>query len=333
MSIERYRYRDRTIDFLRGVAIITMLAANLAGAGVLRAPHPFLMRLYGSFAAAVLVFIAGMMVSETARLKKHTLRHYVLRGLLILGMGILVDVTVWNIFPFITFDILYLIGLSIPAAYLVSRLKPALGLGIAAFFFLAAPVLRTVLGYSVNPMETGIVHHWFIDGWFPVFPWFGFAFAGTAFGRMRYDEKKFPSAATPKIALGLLLAGAVLWGFNWNPQVREGYSELFYPPTTGYVLISLALILAGFYYAPRVSGHPLYIHVGVLGECPLLLYLVQLFVIRYLLLPLASASSLIKFLMYYGLMLAAAWALAEGVKALRDQWDDRPGWLSYFLGG
>lgn len=46
--------RDIVIDIIRGLAIFTMIAANMAGK-LFAEPHPFGFRLYGSFAAPVFV--------------------------------------------------------------------------------------------------------------------------------------------------------------------------------------------------------------------------------------------------------------------------------------
>ena len=58
--------RDLSVDVLRGLAIVTMVAANLA-AEMLRQPHPFWLRAYGSFAAPTFVVVAGMMVGFTTK--------------------------------------------------------------------------------------------------------------------------------------------------------------------------------------------------------------------------------------------------------------------------
>ena len=50
--------RDKTIDILRGLAIFTMIAANISPY-VLIEPHPFWFRLYGSFAAPLFILISG----------------------------------------------------------------------------------------------------------------------------------------------------------------------------------------------------------------------------------------------------------------------------------
>src|SRR5260370_22227198 len=56
--------RDVTIDVLRGLAIVTMVAANLA-ASALAKPHPFWFRLYGSFATPPVVRFAGAIHAYT----------------------------------------------------------------------------------------------------------------------------------------------------------------------------------------------------------------------------------------------------------------------------
>ena len=50
--------RLAAIDLLRGLAIVMMVAAN-AAAVILRGPHPFGFRLFGSFAAPIFVTLAG----------------------------------------------------------------------------------------------------------------------------------------------------------------------------------------------------------------------------------------------------------------------------------
>jgi fucose 4-O-acetylase-like acetyltransferase len=55
------RKRDVSVDALRGVAVFTMIASNLA-AEVMSGSHPLLLRLFGSFAAPFFITISGMMV-------------------------------------------------------------------------------------------------------------------------------------------------------------------------------------------------------------------------------------------------------------------------------
>ncbi|MBI4356841.1 MAG: DUF1624 domain-containing protein [Gammaproteobacteria bacterium] len=71
--------RDDHIDILRGIAIFTMVAANWA-ALILAEPHPFWLRAYGSIAAPLFVFIAGMMVALTEKKHHRTFKYFTHRG-------------------------------------------------------------------------------------------------------------------------------------------------------------------------------------------------------------------------------------------------------------
>ena len=64
------RPRSHAIDALRGAAIVTMFAANLAGP-CLRPPHPMWLRIYGSFAAPTFVLLAFYEITVTQRCAAH----------------------------------------------------------------------------------------------------------------------------------------------------------------------------------------------------------------------------------------------------------------------
>lgn len=77
----RNRSRDESIDILRGLAILTMIAANTAGI-LLRPPHPLALRLYGTFAAPLFIAISGAMVFKSAQDKPdRTFLYFLKRGL------------------------------------------------------------------------------------------------------------------------------------------------------------------------------------------------------------------------------------------------------------
>jgi uncharacterized membrane protein len=99
--------RDATIDILRGIAVFTMVAANLAG-NILEQPHPLLFRLYGTFAAPMFIMLAGMMVAVTARNRNHNLHYYLVRGGLVVLIGILVDLLIWQNYPIVSQETQYI---------------------------------------------------------------------------------------------------------------------------------------------------------------------------------------------------------------------------------
>jgi uncharacterized membrane protein len=166
--------RDRTIDILRGLAIFTMVAANMAGP-VLVEPHPFLFRFYGSFAAPLFILISGMMVALTTQTKGHDLKYFLVRGMLIIAVGAFIDMLIWKIYPFTTVDVLYLIGISLPLAYLFQRLNTRYQCLIVISIFILTPFLQNIFGYADYPTEfffpsgaltiiienqTSILNHW-----------------------------------------------------------------------------------------------------------------------------------------------------------------------------
>jgi uncharacterized membrane protein len=291
--------RDTSVDTLRGIAIVTMIAANLSATFLVQ-PHPLWIRLYGSFAAPLFILISGMMVEYTAKAKGYGLRHFAGRGLMIIAVAVLVDVLVWRIYPFTTMDILYLIGISTPIAYLCGRLKPSARWIIIACTFLATPILQLLLGYTDYPSEftllgqptlivlnqTSILNHWLVDGWFPIFPWLGFSLLGTALAGNRWgsdSKQKITDIGTTLAGLGAVGSGALIWWlYPGSLLVRAGYSELFYPPTLGYLLTSAGLVILLFGLVDKTSSSRGYVPLRTLGRVSLFIYILHLVLIEYL---------------------------------------------------
>jgi uncharacterized membrane protein len=181
--------RSQTVDILRGIAIFTMIAANQAG-NMLAEPHPIALRLYGSFAAPLFIMLSGMMVARSSR---RNLQYYLLRGGLVLLTGILVDVLIFHWYPMHTCDVLYLIGISMPIAYLVGRMEALPRWGLLLAIFLLTPLVQQLLGYQQttpdlligeHPLSEVLSHpensirHFIAAGWFPLFPWIAFSLFG-----------------------------------------------------------------------------------------------------------------------------------------------------------
>src|SRR4030095_1756200 len=260
--------RDRTVDVLRGLAIFTMICANLAPK-VLAEPHPFYLRLYGSFAAPLFICLSGMMAIRSSASTGHGLRWFLLRGFLLILPGALIDLFVFRIYPFMTIDVLYLIGISLPLIYLFSRLSEPLRWGLIVLVFLLGPLLQDRFGYADYPLEiplagkldlsqvawSRIIKNWLWEGWFPLFPWLGFSFAGAYLGQRRLEQEE-SSSGRLLLALGLFfwVLGIGLWlSYPGKLLIRDGYSELFYPPGPGYLLTALGAIFLLFYYVDPIK--------------------------------------------------------------------------------
>lgn len=341
--------RDITIDILRGFAIFTMVAANMA-AEVLAEPHPFWFRLYSTFAAPLFILISGMMVAYTAETKNYNLRHFLVRGGMIMAVGALVDVLVYKIYPFMAVDVLYLIGLSIPLANLSLHLNSLYRWIIVFLIFIATPVLQKILGYSDYPNEiylwgeqvaeisnqTSIFNHWTVDGFFPLFPWTGFSLLGVNLARLRWKSRQHSTFGRNTIFLlgsSILIIGSIIWRFYpGSLLIREGYSELFYPPTIGYVMSSIGLILILFFIVDLKPAIVIYKPLQVLGESSLFLYVLHLALIEYVIAPLWPEKNIQTFLLIYVVLSCFLIVVAYGVRALKDRWKDRPFIIRFLFG-
>jgi uncharacterized membrane protein len=102
--------RNKTIDSFRGMAIIIMIAANSWPYIYPYDNCPFLLRVLFSTAAPIFIFLSGYVYQFQNSLKGK--RPLYKRPLQILLLAVLIDSLVWKIVPFVTFDVLYLIAIS-----------------------------------------------------------------------------------------------------------------------------------------------------------------------------------------------------------------------------
>lgn len=342
--------RDRTIDALRGLAVVTMVAAN-AGAVILAEPHPLWFRIYETFAAPTFILLSAMMVVYTSEIGHRRFSYYLARGLLILSVGALLDALLWRIVPFMTVDVLYLIGLAMPLTYGFRRLGPWPRWVIVLALFALAPLLQAVLGYTDYPTEvglwwnvpqeaqhpTGVLSHWLVDGWFPVFPWLGFSFLGVnlALLRPRRPEPRrfdrWPVAATAAV---LAIGGAAVFaGFPGELLVRAGYSEMFYPPVIGYILCAVGVILFLFFLLDLRPGlRPLAL-LHPLGQAALAIYVLHEVLIVVLLGRLCAGLDMPSFALVYLATLVFLWLVAWSVRLLRERHPDLPLVARFLIGG
>jgi len=343
------RARDLSADVIRGIAVFTMFAANFA-AVVLLEPHPFWLRVYGTFAASLFVMVSGMMVTATARERGYGLVHYLRRGGLVLAIAALVDMLIWGYYPFWTFDVLYVIGLGLPAAYLHGKLPTAARWAVPIVIIGATPLLQDLLGYTAYPQEiyfsgeepvetdipTGVINHLLVDGWFPLFPWLGLMILGTLLGDLRRHIGSFANARGLGAGIALLVIGIAIWMHEpGRLLVRDGYSELFYEPTIGYAVTAIGVYMVLFGLVDVRPGLPALVPLRLFGETALLMYILHLWILSYILASLFAEqqATLMPFLgIYLGLSLALL-AVCWAVRGLKVQWTARPLVARFLLGG
>lgn len=287
------RKRDNAIDILRGLAIFTMVASNLTPYA-LADETPEWFRFYGTFAAPLFVFLAGMMVSLGSK-NHHSIGYYFIRGAALIGVGAWLDTYVWGLYPFLSMDVLYLIGVSMPLCYLVGKLPVGLRVALTGAVFALMPQLQAWSPYRHSPdnitLASGMsaanvlaqvdpIQSWLIDGWFPLFPWLGVAFAGVLAGELRLRSRAFDGAKTFVLGAATLAAGIVWW--LDAPVVRfarGGYPDLFYPPTLAFFCVAAGVVLLLFYLVDTTVDSPLYAPFKLYGRCSLLMYILHTVVI------------------------------------------------------
>lgn len=233
-------------DILRGLAISLMLMANSAAYLYIGTP-PLVMRLVGSFAAPSFMMLAGMMLALAKKPKLD-------KGFLIIATGCLIDIFVWQIVPFVTFDVLYTIGSAILITAYPARLFPIRVLWLlGVLFILAGQWLQCTFGYNHEILEIAlppqnplppitnilsrILRQLFIDGWFPLFPWLGFVWLGAALQRSLQNTELSHGNIflIPCISILSLVVSSAYWSLNFVvPEPRMDYTELFYPPDVGF---------------------------------------------------------------------------------------------------
>jgi uncharacterized membrane protein len=320
--------RSHAIDALRGAAIVTMFAANLAGPCLLP-PHPMWLRIYGSFAAPTFVLLAGMMTSLSSQ--PAPMHRLLKRSALLLLLAAGIDLLCWGIDPFETFDVLYLLGLALPLAGLCLRLELWAHLLIATAIVLVTPWLHRAVGYGPL-LPHHLAYPWpawrrlLLDGWFPVFPWLGLALLGGVLGRLNPLSDARRPWLVP-LGFGLMALGAVAWWVAPPPIVtRAGYSELFYPPSPQYLAVALGAVLLTLALFDKLERRFSLAWLVVLGRSSLLLYVIHVALIAFVLDEWFQGQTLPAFLALYGVMALSLWALAwatqryrRPVKALRER--------------
>ncbi len=324
--------RNRGLDMARGFAIVTMILINLS-AVALANPTPTAIRVLGSLAAPLFVMLSGLMVALTA--EKHGLHYFLLnRGAWIIAVAIFIDIAIWQVYPCMPMGVLYLIGISIPLTYLATKLRRWQRATITAGILVLTPVLQAVFGYADFPSEyyilnstpvfdvqkqTGIINHWLIDGWFPLFPWMAFSLIGSEIGIFLKREgsrrliKMLLSTGTVLAVLGILSFIFV------SPTTfqRGTWSELFYPPTIQFFLATTGtsfLALGLFLRLAEVRGSFLFRPLELTGRASLGIYFAHLFAIAYIVTTLSGGWWKLSegwYIITCLLLLVAMWGIAR----------------------
>jgi uncharacterized membrane protein len=328
--------RDRSVDLLRGCAIVLMIGANTVPY-LLLSPAPGIFRLLASLAAPLFILLSGMMVALSVTRKKYGWGHFFVRGGLVLAVAAVLDGAVWGFVPFLGMDVLYLIGIALPLTYLFLQGGETIRRALIAGIFCSGPVFWYFFGYTAQPIQIPVAlaagslgsitpgmvaGSWLFSGWFPVIPWLGFAFLGAELGVIRWrggDTRSFATPKTAMLALGCICCGTALLAHFPGPHfVRFGYIEIFYPATPGFCIGMAGLILALFGSADLFSRMARYFDpLLAMGECSLALYIIHITIIAGVIAPAGIRLAPLPFLICTGVFIAAMCGIAYLLRYVR----------------
>lgn len=345
-------FRDVPVDVLRGLAITIMVAANLIPF-LLQPPAPYWLRLVASVAAPLFIFLSGMMVALSCRMKNHTLSYFLLRGGFVVVVAALLDLLARGSVPFIDTDVLYLIGISLPLVYLSLSMSLRVRAGIFIAILAATPFLQHFAGYSPLPLQLPvlvlvqggafpgvptIICQWLIDGWFPIFPWLAISLLGAEAGMFRWKDNEIVSFAQPefiRMAGTILVLGAVLWYIIPGASLtRFGYVELFYPPTMEFLFFITGLIFCLFVVADSLPvASRIFDPIRALGECSLAIYILHTLVIEVFIRPLDLQVPVLLYLAGAFFLIGSMVLCAYLVRHIRQNFRTRSFVIRVLIGG
>jgi uncharacterized membrane protein len=285
--------RDRVIDILRGLAVVCMVLANFSSY-VIDNPH-FGLRFIYSIVAPIFILLSNFMIAYNYYIKKYNYSYYLKRGLYLIFWGVFIDTIVHRNFPFASFDVLYLIGFSIILNSLFFKINSFVILIIANIVFVLTYYFQSILGYIDIPKEASLfnfeefkevlsnysIKQFFIDGWFPVFPFEGIALMGLFYFWL-YKNKKDIFLNKYFIFINFIvfvILSFILYKISGSLYIREASCKLFYPPTLVFIYWSLSFINLLFSFLIFLSNknvdNYLFHILAVLGRNLLFIYIVN----------------------------------------------------------
>lgn len=266
-SLVGTQMRNNSIDKLKGIAVLIMVSANLSPN--FTSLNNLYIRLLFSLAAPFFLFASGTLN------KKTNFQGGLMRSLALLVWAVLNDYFIFNVKPFQTFDILYVMALSGLAIVFLNRFSETtnriLVFSGILLYYLALRFLKYNFeisdNYSYSENLAEILDRLLISGWFPIFPWIFLPMLA----------RFFPYQLL-KTGVWLLLT-FVLLPVNFALPVmplRNGYFELFYPLT----FPLLAFAFCCFSLLCSLASNLKQSVLDVIGSYSLMVYLVSNFIIK-----------------------------------------------------
>ena len=224
--------RNSALDFIKGLAVVIMIFANTAPY-FFNFESEFFIRIIFSVAAPIFIISSGYITQiniSNPELKKSKIIYRIFQ---ILFFAVVIDTLFWHSIPFITFDVLYLIGFSQLILLIINKKYLIF---ITSAVFVLSLIVNQYLNYrfSINELtsfsissliEANPIKRMLFDGWFPLLPWLSFFLLGSISFIYLKDKLKSRLAF---LQIGLTLL--VMYFISGDiPKIRNSYLELWYP--------------------------------------------------------------------------------------------------------
>ena len=355
------KQRDTSIDIIRGIAIFIMLGANVVGYVASCELHPLWFDVFSSFAAPIFVLLSGYMVAINSSKKHDSLSYYLIRGGMLVLTAALVDVLIWNLLPFSTFDVLYVIGLGMPIVYLLEKKSLWVKTGFIAVVLAVTVFLRYKWEYMEFPMEIeflsgnadysdftlfNVIKALLYDGWFPLFPWIAVPVLGSIFAHLRKKaENNFANFKVIIMGILLTIAGFVWLYFGYTGEhafdalvKRDPYGELFYPTTIPFFIGAFGVALLVFAIVDKTRNAVVWKPLTIFGQTSLFNYILHSAIVAYVVIPVFNFEeeglySLNMGWLVYGLLLIISFLLSWSVVAMKKKVKTTNFFFNFYFGG
>ena len=289
--------RNIWIDFIRSIAIIIMIIANSA-AVIGNKEYSYFFRIICSLAAPLFVLLSGISFSVSSKYPSSS-DTKTKSALYLLITASCIDLFIWQIPPFNTFDVLYIIAFGIFLNIFLKNKTLLYVLSFIVFSIGIAVYLQVVLPYRFHMQEISLnnilqvnksdyiissIRNMFVDGWFPIFPWICLPLIGTLI--VKYQDF-FQSYKLYTYVFSLITFFVSIYGLSTSSTIvplRNGYVELFYPASFLIFMLvcSGALLFFTSTFSYRISN-PLISFFSMIGKYSLFIYILHIAMIHFVL--------------------------------------------------
>lgn len=289
--------RNIWIDFIRSIAIIIMIIANSA-AVIGNKDYSYFFRIICSLAAPLFVLLSGISFSVSSK-NPNTSYTKTRSAFYLLITASCIDLFIWQIPPFNTFDVLYTIAFGIFLNNFLKNKTLLYFLGCIAISICLAIYLQILFPYRFEMQEVSLqnivdinirdyiissVRNMFVDGWFPIFPWICLPIIGTLIVKYQHF---FQSYKLYTYIFSLITFFVSIYGLSTsssNVPFRSGYVELFYPASYWifFLVCSCSLLFFTSTFLNKTSNRFLN-YFSMIGKYSLFIYIIHIAIIHFVL--------------------------------------------------